>query len=73
MKTWLESSPAGYSVYRRCGYKDMGVQDLPISELYGAVNSGGEDWGSSNAADLAGPAADGVHRCVMMMREPNKA
>lgn len=73
MNTWLEATPAGYSVYRRGGFEDMDVQDLPISDLYKIVNTGSEDWGLNNAVGLVGPAPEGVYRCVMMKRVPTKA
>jgi len=46
------------------------VQDLEITERFGAIHDGVEDWGTNSAVDLAGPLPKGVFRTVMMRREP---
>jgi hypothetical protein len=70
LNTWLEASPAGYSLYKKLGFKDLDVQDLPVSKNWGAVKLDGDNWGDSSAVDLAGPLAPGHYRSVLMKREP---
>lgn len=67
---YLEASPAGYPLYRRFGFADLGVQDLPVGPRWGAVQPAGEDWGGQSAVALAGPAPAGVFRTAFMRREP---
>jgi GNAT superfamily N-acetyltransferase len=66
----LEASPAGYRLYKKFGFEDFDVLDLPVTEKWGVVNSNGANWGQDAAVDLAGRAPDGVHRCVLMRRPP---
>lgn len=67
---YLEASPAGYPLYRRLGFEDMHVQDLCVTERWGAARGPGEDWGGDGAVALAGPAPEGVFRTVFMRRVP---
>ncbi|KAL2137276.1 hypothetical protein VTI74DRAFT_5007 [Chaetomium olivicolor] len=68
----VEASPAGYGLYRKFGYEDVDVLDLNVTELWGAVNTDGSNWGANNAIALCGPAPKGVVRSVIM-RRPAKA
>ncbi|KAJ9157536.1 hypothetical protein NKR23_g216 [Pleurostoma richardsiae] len=67
---WLEASPQGFPLYSKFGFKAVDVQDLEITERFGAIHDGVEDWGTNSAVDLAGPLPKGVFRTVMMRREP---
>ncbi|KAG7292835.1 hypothetical protein NEMBOFW57_002880 [Staphylotrichum longicolle] len=62
------SSPVGYAVYKKFGYEDVDVLDLNVTETWGIANTAGSYWGERNAVSLAGPAADGVLRSVIMRR-----
>lgn len=64
----LEASPVGYAVYKKFGYEDVGVLDLNVTETWGVANTTGSYWGELNAVSLAGLAADGVLRSVIMRR-----
>lgn len=66
---FLEASPAGYPLYRRFGWADVGVQDLDLGS-FGAKQGEGEDWGGEVAVALAGPKAEGVYRSALMKRVP---
>ncbi|KAK4132009.1 N-acetyltransferase-like protein [Trichocladium antarcticum] len=68
----LEASPAGYALYRKFGYEDVGVEDLHVTEKWGVVNTDGSNWGGNHAAALIGPAPAGVMRNVIMRRPPKK-
>ena len=69
---FLESSPAGYKVYKRLGFRDIGTQDLEITKRWGAVQGEGENWGGENGVDVLGPLAPGHYRTVMMCRPAKK-
>lgn len=68
---FLEASPAGYPLYRRFGWADVGVQDLDLAS-FGAKQGEGEDWGGEVAVALAGPKAEGVYRSALMKRVPKQ-
>ncbi|KAK3335942.1 hypothetical protein B0T19DRAFT_436759 [Cercophora scortea] len=70
--SYLESSPYGYPVYKKFGYQDIDVLDLPVTELYGAVKTNDRKWGEDSAVELAGPLAPGTYRSAIMKR-PAKA
>ncbi|KAK7744445.1 hypothetical protein SLS53_003329 [Cytospora paraplurivora] len=70
---WLESTPVGYNLYKRFGFEDVDVQDLPVTELWGLVQQQGEDWGADTAVALAGELPKGHFRTVVMRRLPQKA
>lgn len=69
----LEASPVGYSLYKKFGYEDVDVLDTKVTETWGVANTDGSNWGANNAVALAGPAAEGVMRTVIMRRPPKKA
>lgn len=66
---WLEASPTGYPLYRRMGFADIDVRDLDLAARWGTVRREGEDWGGRAALGLAGEAAEGVFRTVLMRRD----
>ncbi|KAK4240437.1 hypothetical protein C8A03DRAFT_42051 [Achaetomium macrosporum] len=66
----LEASPAGYALYKKFGFEDFDVVDLPVTERWGVANTNGSNWGQDIAVALAGRAPEGVHRCVLMRRPP---
>ncbi|KAK3309871.1 acyl-CoA N-acyltransferase, partial [Chaetomium strumarium] len=66
----LEASPAGYRLYKKFGFEDFDVLDLPVTEKWGVANTKGDNWGQDIAVGLAGRAPDGVHRCALMRRPP---
>lgn len=68
----LEASPVGYGLYRKFGFEDVDVLDTKVTETWGVTNTDGSNWGANNALDLAGPAAEGVVRTVIMRRPPKK-
>ncbi|KUI72740.1 Puromycin N-acetyltransferase [Cytospora mali] len=68
MTTWLESSPAGYRLYRRFGFEDVDVYDNNITELWGPVRKQHENWGHTSA--VAGELPEGCYRTVIMRRFP---
>ncbi|KAL1864277.1 hypothetical protein VTK73DRAFT_6008 [Phialemonium thermophilum] len=72
LDSWLESSPTGYPLYRRFGFEDVDVQDLPVTELWGVTRKSDEDWGSSTGLDVAGPLPEGAFRTVLMKRAAKK-
>lgn len=65
--THLESSPAGYPLYKRVGYLPVGTFDLEIVKAFGGVRQEGEDWGENSIEDV-GPLAEGAMRTVIMRR-----
>lgn len=67
---WLESSPVGYSLYRKFGFEPVEVADLKLTELWGAVNKDGENWGGANAVEVGGELPEGSFRSVLMKRLP---
>ncbi|KAG8169239.1 hypothetical protein KVR01_001988 [Diaporthe batatas] len=67
---WLESSPVGYSLYKKFGFEPVEVADLKLTSLWGAVNSDGENWGGANAVEVGGELPEGSFRSVMMKRLP---
>lgn len=67
---WLESSPVGFSLYKKFGFEPVEVADLKLTEMYGAVNTDGENWGAANAVEVGGELAEGSFRSVMMRRLP---
>ena len=73
LNTWLESAPQGYPLYRRFGFEDVDVFDLPVACRWGATCGKDEDWGSGCAVTFAGRPSDGTYRCVMMRRRPVRA
>ncbi|KAK4200242.1 hypothetical protein QBC40DRAFT_73288 [Triangularia verruculosa] len=68
LPTRLESSPVGYSLYRKFGFEDVDVLDLNVGERWGVTKAEGRHWGENNAVALAGPVPEGVHRSVIMRR-----
>jgi hypothetical protein len=68
---WLESSPPGYSLYKRFGFEPVDVHDLKVTELWGATKlDEGENWGEASAVELAGELPKGCFRTAMMRRLP---
>ena len=67
LPVYLEATPKGYPVYRKLGFEDLDVQDLPIKELWDAVDAG-EDLGVNSAVELAGPLPARTLRSVLMRR-----
>jgi hypothetical protein len=69
----LEASAVGYGLYRKCGYEDLDVVDIRITELWGVTNTDGANWGENNALAVGGPVAQGCYRNVIMRRPPKLA
>lgn len=68
LPVWLEASPEGYGLYRKFGFEDVEVQDLPIGDK--KTRHEGENWGQRSAVELAGELREGCYRSVMMRRAP---
>ncbi len=71
--SYLESSPYGYSVYKRAGYEDIAVLDFKATETWGFVNTEKRNWGENGGLELGGPLAEGSIRAVVMKRTPKSA
>jgi len=70
LASWLESSPYGYPLYKRHGYKDISVIDFEITKRWGPTKPADRDWGENSALEIGGPVAEGVLRTVIMKRPP---
>ncbi|KAL1868231.1 hypothetical protein VTK73DRAFT_3793 [Phialemonium thermophilum] len=68
---WLESSAAGWKIYKKFGFEDVDVLDLDISK-WNPTREDGDDWGENIAVEFAGPLRPGMHRVAMMRRPPKQ-
>lgn len=73
LPTFLEGTPAGYKLYRRKGFENIGVFDMELTKRWGLERRPDEDWGQDMGADQYGRGAEGCLRTIGMRRPPKSA
>ncbi|KAJ2970228.1 hypothetical protein NQ176_g8289 [Zarea fungicola] len=63
---WLTSTPVGYRVYQKIGFKDIDVVDFNLSRWGLCKLDESEDWGEKLGIAIAGVVENGWYRQILM-------